>query len=333
MAPKRRGGTVPSYGTYGFMAPVVRPRAVDGPGAEPAGDPLKRKLAETLDALETEARVRTVTAMAGHSAGGAPAPAAPAASSLTEAMSAVSEAARVHKDAADTALQLAESERERRMEAEDRVGSALQEGQKLELERQKLQAEMMKPVQEELQALRKERQDLAIAQEQSKAEKLVAETRANLEQMLRIREQERDQAKAQAAAAQAEVVQLKQRETVDDLYRLALENPDDPRLDRARRILGLRNDSDGDEELRRMLRRHKVRLWLLEQEHGVKHRLRGMRAKAQLQEEGLGLLHDFRDVVARGARRVLAPGGGVAAGSDWVGDTFGGPAAGSGEDA
>lgn len=100
------------------------PPAVPGARTDPIRAEVARTLRAKREAWETQNALRMVD---GEPA--APGVAIPAAGSLTEAVAAAAGVANLHRGAADTALALADQERDRRVEAEERAGGAFQAGQ------------------------------------------------------------------------------------------------------------------------------------------------------------------------------------------------------------
>lgn len=184
------------------------------PAAVAAEDPIDEELRKAVR------RVGGAAALARIAGGADPAaavhPSTPPPATLTEAVSAASSLVNIHKGAADTALAIADAERERRIEAEGGVGEAVQAAVQRERTAAEKALELVREVYQGKEGMLKEIADLRVGVEQSKAEKIATDMKASIDAALA---EMKGQVKARddkIAELQTENATLKQRETYEE---------------------------------------------------------------------------------------------------------------------
>lgn len=180
----------------------------------------------------------------------------PQPTSLPEAVNAAVGISKLHEGAAQTAMQMAETERQRRMEAEQSRGAAAAAAADEEASKWDALTQMQNSFREEMGAMRSELHQAQIAQKDSEAARLVAEMKAHAEKVEAAIKAEKERVESELARTRAENAALRQRPTLQELQVRAIQNPDDPELAPFRQVYGNRGESIDEWARKEQLSRH-----------------------------------------------------------------------------
>lgn len=229
----RRNAAGPKPPSLGFAFPMPNPA-----GADPV-DPLEAEAAAILHDQRIANRVRIFAPGAlqsGVQAGAAiPAQAGiptviPQPASLGDAVNAASGISQMHREVAQTAMENAEIERERRQEAELSAGAMADAARKDEENKWSAIHALTNSFNERIDKLMEAQHAAELAAKDSEAARIAAEIKANADRIEAALQADRDRLTAELAAAKAKNAALAQRPTMQDMMVRAIQNPDDPEL-------------------------------------------------------------------------------------------------------
>lgn len=229
---RSRGPRPPSLG---FAAPPPAPKTGDGGtfDAELAQWIRQRRKVDMVRQLEV-----------GAVPGGAGVPVSPGIpqvmpqpASLTEAMHVATGLSTLGTNAAKTAMDVADLERQRRIDAEQDAGDAAAAARADEAAKWDAITKMGDRFNERIEKLTEAQHTAELAAKDSEAARIAASMKADADRMVAAVTQEKERVERELASAKATVAQLAQRPTYEGIVAKALTNPDDPELETLRRVL------------------------------------------------------------------------------------------------
>ncbi len=266
-----------------------------------AADPVESEYAAWIRQRRQQELVRQMEGTSGVPQGVAiafPQPSAPlpAPTSVGEAVNAAVGISKLHKDAAETAMQQAEAADKRRIEAEQRAGALAAAAAEEESEKWSMMTELTNSFREELSTLRAEAHQARLEAKDSEAARMVAEMKAHADKIELSLSAERDRLAAELARERARSEALARRPTVQDMYIKAIQNPNDPELAPFRQMFGQQGGESFDEwwrkeQAKRHLRRQDADDRRTEDMHRANLRIR--RRLGDLAEHGAGVLREY----------------------------------------
>jgi hypothetical protein len=274
--------------------------------ASPPANQVRQKILEVLDAakegVDVANAIRAANAAKETPGQGAPT-LVPQPASLSDAVNAATGIVSIHKGAADTALQMADAERDRRIEAEERAGNAFAQGEAEADGRWKAMQAMVAPLQAKLDSMMERGHQAELEAKEAGFKAELANLNAKLDAVLRAKDAEIAAQKAIAEKLGAQVEELKQRETLDGFIGKAIAGGEiDPRkVEMLRRLFGW------DQQAALTPEQEASRAWLTGQ---VQHRLTALKNEEERRDvthqEVVQLIGEGRQVLSA-LRGVLGP--------------------------
>lgn len=219
----------------------------------------------------------------------------PSPTSVGEAVNAAVGISKLHKDAAETAMQQAEAADKRRIEAEQRAGAQAAAAAEEEADKWSAMTELTSGFREEMSKMRQELHQAQLEAKDSEAARLVAEMKAHADKIESSLSAERDRLAAELARERARSEALARRPTVQDMYIKAIQNPNDPELAPFRQMFGQQGGESFEEWWRKEQAKRHLRGQDNEEQRKWENHRAGLRIKRRLgdlAEHGATLVRD-----------------------------------------
>jgi len=261
------------------------------PAATAPVDPFDAALVNLVRTQEKLVKARAMGLIADNGQGTSPQQPVPPAATLTEAVHAAAAVAEIHKGAAETARSLADLERERRKEAEERASGAFEAGQEEAESRWSTVLQIVQENNRTVLELIKDKHAAEVAAERSRAEQIAERMEQSNKQAVEVLTKEIARRDEEISRLRQENSQLSQRETFDQALTRAILGQAPEKVQLLERLFGRKDEALTPEQ-------EANRIWLKGQaEKRLEAMTREEDRKDAMHEEVRGLVGELRGVL------------------------------------